>query len=107
LTINKKIKPFTEEKFDAFLEILLVSGVNRSNKERISEMWKFDSLPLICASMPRDRFKILLRSIRFDNVYTCNIRITTDKVAPIRDIWTMLNHNLQKNYKPYRKYYSR
>ncbi|KAL4090139.1 hypothetical protein QTP88_025038 [Uroleucon formosanum] len=63
-------------------------------------MWKFDSLPLIRAAMPRDRFKMLLRFIRFDNVNTRNIRITTDKAAPIRDIWTMLNYNLQKNYKP-------
>ncbi|KAL4123045.1 hypothetical protein QTP88_015277 [Uroleucon formosanum] len=97
---TKTFKPFTEEEFDAFLGILLVSGVHRSNKEHLSEMWKFDSLPLIRAAMPRDRFKMLLRFIRFDNVNTRNIRITTDKAAPIRDIWTMLNYNLQKNYKP-------
>ncbi|XP_050520903.1 piggyBac transposable element-derived protein 4-like [Daktulosphaira vitifoliae] len=98
--LTKKFIPFTEEEFDAFLGILLVSGVHRSNKEHVSEMWKLDSLPLIRAAMSRDRFKMLLRFIRFDNVNTRNIRITTDKAAPIRDIWTMLNQNLHKNYKP-------
>lgn len=98
--LTKKFIPFTEEEFDAFLGILLVSGVHRSNKEHVSEMWKLDSLPLIRAAMSRDRFKMLLRFIRFDNVNTRNIRITTDKAAPIRDIWTMLNQNLQSNYKP-------
>lgn len=82
----KTFKPFTEEEFDAFLGILLVSGSHRLNKEHISEMWKLDSLPLISAAMPRDRFKMLLRFIRFDNIRTRSIRITTDKAAPIRDI---------------------
>jgi len=49
-------------------------------------MWKFDSLPLTCAAMPRDRFQMMLRFIRFYNVNTRNIRIATDKGAPIRNI---------------------
>lgn len=63
-------------------------------------MCKLDSLPLIRAAMSRDRFKMLLRFIRFDNVNTRIMRIKTDKVAPIRDIWTTLNQNVHKNYKP-------
>jgi len=35
---TKTFKPFTEEEFDAFLGILLVSGVHRSNKEHLSEL---------------------------------------------------------------------
>ena len=51
--------------------------------------------------MSRDRFKIMLRFIRFDNKNTGAERAQTDKAAPIRDIWIMLNRNLEKTYKPY------
>ena len=83
---TKVFKPFTEEEFDAFLGILLASGVHRSNKEHISEMWKLDSLLVIRAAMPRDRFKELLRFIHFDNINTRDMRITTDKAAPTENI---------------------
>ncbi|KAF2891392.1 hypothetical protein ILUMI_14781 [Ignelater luminosus] len=97
----KAFKPFTEEKFVVFLGILLEAGVHKSNKEHISEMWKPESLPLFRVAMSRDRFKMFLRFIRFDKQNTRDERAETDKVAPIRDIWTMLNRNLEKNYKPY------
>ena len=51
--------------------------------------------------MSRDRFKMMLRFIRFDNENTCAERVHTDKAAPIRDIWIMLNRKLEKLYKPY------
>ncbi|CAJ0968605.1 unnamed protein product [Ranitomeya imitator] len=51
--------------------------------------------------MSRDRFKMILRFIRFDNENTRAERVQTDKAAPIRDIWTMLNSNLERAYKPY------
>ncbi|CAK1602590.1 unnamed protein product [Parnassius mnemosyne] len=43
---------------------------------------------------------MFLRFIRFDNESTRNERVKTDKAAPIRDMWTMLNENLKKHYKP-------
>lgn len=47
--------------------------------------------------MPRDRFKMLLRFIGIDDQNTRTERAKMDKAAPIRDIWTMLNGNLEKN----------
>lgn len=44
---------------------------------------------------------MMLRFIRFDNENTRAEHARTDKAAPIRDIWTMLNKNLEKAYKPY------
>lgn len=64
-------------------------------------MWKVDALPLIRAAMSRDRFKMILRFIRFDNENTRAERVQTDKAAAIRDLWIMLNNNLEKAYKPY------
>ncbi|CAK1580708.1 unnamed protein product [Parnassius mnemosyne] len=43
---------------------------------------------------------MFLRFVRFDNESTRNERAKTDKAAPIRDMWTMLNENLKKHYKP-------
>ncbi|CAK1590189.1 unnamed protein product [Parnassius mnemosyne] len=87
---QKNFQSFTEIEFDAFLGILLAAGVHRSNKEHISEMWKLESLPLIRAAMSRDRYKMFLRFIRFDNESTRNERAKTDKAAPIRDMWMMV-----------------
>lgn len=97
---ERVFKPFLEHEIDAFLGILIIAGVHKSNKEHLSDLWKSDSIPLIRATMPRNRFQMLLRCIRFDNENTRETRSQTDKAAPIRDIWTMINSNLHKNYKP-------
>lgn len=97
---TKIFQPFTEEELDAFFGILIFCGVHKSNKEHLSELWKPIHLPLIRAAMPLDRFRMMLRVIRFDNDATRTSRAATDKAAAIRDIWAMLNDNLRRNYKP-------
>lgn len=64
-------------------------------------MWKVDALPIIRVAMSRDRFKMMLRFIRFGNENTRAKRVQTDKAAAIRDLWIMLNKNLKRSYKPY------
>ena len=81
--------------------ILIAAGVHRQNKENLDDMRKVDSLPLVRAAMSRDWFKMMLRFIRFDNESTRAERAKIDKAAPIRDIWIMLNRNLEKAHKPY------
>ena len=98
---SKTFQLLTEAELLAFIGILIAAGVHRQNKESLDNMWKGDALPLIRAAMSRDRFKMMLRFIRFDNENTCTERAQTDKAAPIRDIWIMLNRNLEKAYKPY------
>lgn len=67
---QKQFEPFTEQELEAFFGILIAAGVHRSNKENLEEMWKVDALPLIRAAMSRDRFKMMLRFIRFDSENT-------------------------------------
>ena len=98
---SKTFQPFTEAELLAFIGILIAAGVHRQNKENLDNMWKGDALPLIRAAMSHDRFKMMLRFIRFDNENTCAEHAQIDKAAPIRDIWIMLNRNLEKAYKPY------
>lgn len=97
----RTFEPFTEVELSAFIGILIAAGVHRNNKENLEDMWKVDALPLIRAAMCRDRFKLMLRFIRFDNDNTRAERVQTDKAAPIRDLWLMLNKNLERAYKPH------
>lgn len=95
---EKIFKPFTEQELDAFFGILICCGVYKSNREHLTELWKPDHFPLIRASMSHDRFRMLLRFIRFDNDVTRPTRLSTDKAAAIRNVWDMLISNLHKNY---------
>ena len=95
------LQPFTEAELLAFIGILIAAGVHKQNTENLDDMWNGDGFPLIRAAMSPNRFKMMLRFIGFDNENTCAERAQTDKAAPIRDIWIMLNRNLEKAYKPY------
>lgn len=79
---------------------MIAAGVHKNNKENLEDMWKIDALPLIHAAMSREHFKMMHRFIRFDSENKRE-RVKTDKAAPIRDIWTMLNKNLEKSFDPY------
>ncbi|XP_071052904.1 uncharacterized protein [Onthophagus taurus] len=93
-------KPITIQEMYAFIGVLISSGVNNSNVDHTSEMWKSTSYPLYRASMGVNRFRSIMRFIRFDNVDRRVAQPGEDKAAPIRDIWTMFNSNLCKMYKP-------
>lgn len=95
----KTFCPVTAEELDAFFGVLLFAGVHRSNRESLLEMWATDNLPLYRATMTKNRMKEILRFIRFDNGETRDNRVLTDKAAAIRDIWEMLNKNLEKAYR--------
>lgn len=93
-------KPVTSQEMYAFFGILICSGVNNSNIDHTSEMWKSTLYPLYRASMGVNRFRLILRFIRFDDVNTRQARAEKDKLAPISDIWTIFNSNLSNIYKP-------
>ncbi|CAG5055671.1 unnamed protein product [Parnassius apollo] len=63
---QKIFKPFAEQELDAFFGILIFSGVHRSYKEHLTELWESSLLPLFQAAMSHDRFKMLLRFLRFN-----------------------------------------
>ncbi|CAB4069040.1 unnamed protein product [Lepeophtheirus salmonis] len=60
-----------------------------------------DAVPHISAAMSLDRFLMMLRFIRFDNKNNRAERAQTDKTAPIRGLWLILNKNLERAYKPH------
>ena len=67
---SKTLQPFTEAELHAFIGILIFAGVHRQSKENLDDMWKVDGLPLVRAAISWDRFKMMLRFIRFDNEST-------------------------------------
>ena len=50
--------------------------------------------------MPRDRFKAILRFVRFDDLETRTMRLQTDKLAPIRFVSDKIIDALNKAYSP-------
>ncbi|XP_018395958.1 PREDICTED: piggyBac transposable element-derived protein 4-like [Cyphomyrmex costatus] len=97
---KREWKPVTVQEIYSFMAILICSGVNNSNTDHTSDMWHSNSYPLYRATMGLNRFRNILRFIRFDDANTRQQRAKEDKAAPIRDLWTMLNANLSKMYKP-------
>lgn len=87
--------------FDAFIGLLLFSGVRSQNMQPISKLWKPSGFAIFRATMSRDRFALISRFIRFDNNVTRVQRLAQDKAAPIRDIWSLLNVSLAENYYPH------
>ena len=89
----------------SFIGLLILSGVFRSSREPISELYSDDpnrGRPIFPATMPRDRFKALLRFLRFDDLETRLERLATDRLAPIRHVFDAINYALKNAYSPNR-----
>ena len=84
----------------AFIGLLLLAGVHRSKNESVSELFFPFGNSIFRATMSLKRFSNLTRFCRFDNIDTRHQRMPDDKLAPIRDIWTMFVARLQICYKP-------
>ena len=52
--------------------------------------------------MSRERFKVILRFLRFDNYDTILERQSTDRLAPIREVYEYLNAAFRNSYNPNR-----
>ena len=66
---NRSWRPVTTQEMYRFIRILICSGVNNSNTDHTSEMWKSTSDPLYRATMDLNRFRAILRFIRFDDTF--------------------------------------
>lgn len=90
----------------AFIGLLLLFGVYRSNNESYEQMWSQDmGRAIFRACMSLERFKLLLRFIRFDDRLQ---RIAQqpadlaerDRLAPFRDIWNLFVQSCRNSYRP-------
>ncbi|XP_022906604.2 piggyBac transposable element-derived protein 4-like [Onthophagus taurus] len=82
------------------MEILFLLGINKSSRANASRAWKTNGTGMMTcrATFGINRFRFLLQSLRFDDKRTRQQRRATDKLAPIRELYTNLHENCQRNY---------
>lgn len=104
VTKDNNLKPWNDTdvvEMRAFFGLLLAAGHLKSNHQSYEVLWgSMYGPPIFRATMGRNRFKSLLRYIRFDDKLTRTARRSKDKLAPIRDIWEQIVNNLRKHYIP-------
>ncbi|KAF0727034.1 piggyBac transposable element-derived protein 4-like, partial [Aphis craccivora] len=88
------------QEISALIGILILAGVNKSGKQNIFDLWDTTGFGIesFHATMSIQRFRFLLRCLRFDDIRDRESRREIDKLAPIRDVFEMLVHNCQKSY---------
>ncbi|UYV65948.1 PBRM1, partial [Cordylochernes scorpioides] len=86
----------------ALLGIMYFLGVMKANKLNTDDAWARDStgFELCRIAMSENRFRFLLRVIRFDDKATRNERLRQDKLAAVRLILDTFVKNYQKHYSP-------
>ncbi|UYV62780.1 hypothetical protein LAZ67_2001912, partial [Cordylochernes scorpioides] len=86
----------------ALLGIIYFLGVMKANKLNTDDAWARDStgFELCRIAISENRFRFLLRVIRFDDKATRNERLRQDKLAAVRLILDTFVKNCQKHYSP-------
>ncbi|CAK1584515.1 unnamed protein product [Parnassius mnemosyne] len=87
----------------AFIVLLLVIGVNRSGRRNLKDCWdnsRGTGIELVYLTMSLNRFRFLLRTVRFDDVTSRPRRQSLDKLAAIRDVVEKFISNCKNNYNP-------
>ena len=98
------LNEFTFEEIQAFVGLMILTGVFRVNREPLSKLYCKDpnfSRLIFKATLPRERFKTILRFLRFDDFETRLSRISEDKLAPIREILDHIKYTLNTSYFPH------
>lgn len=84
----------------AVIGLLYLAGVLRSNRQSLEELWGEDGFGVerFRLVMSLKRFKFLMRCMRFDDLDTREIRKANDKLAAVREMFTIFVSNCQKCY---------
>jgi len=99
--LQNKWKPIDTIELQAFLGLLLTTGVNKQGNVDFREYWDpIFGNPIFRASMGKNRFAAIQRFLRFDDKTTRSLRKSNDKLAPIRELWEDINRKLRKFYLP-------
>lgn len=88
----------------ALIGIFYLIGVFCCAKKDTHHFWdntQSTGIEACYLAMSRKRFVFLVRCMRFDDITDRQQRKTTDKLAPIREIFEIIVDNFQKAYSPY------
>ncbi|XP_044579664.1 uncharacterized protein LOC123261859 [Cotesia glomerata] len=86
----------------ALIGLLYLAGSLKMSRVNLRDIWATDgtSPDYFRCVMSYTRFSLLLRAIRFDDINTRKDRASSDKFAPIREIWEKINVVCQECYSP-------
>ena len=94
-------KDTDSEEIWAFIGLLILAGVQRSQNENLNELWSMNNgRPIFRATMSKNRMDTLLKFCRFDDASTWDTRMEVDKLAPISEFWAMFLAPLELCYIP-------
>lgn len=84
----------------ALFGLLYLAGVKKAHHLNVKELWATDGTAPECfrATMSYNRFLLLLRALRFDNIEDRAERKTLDNLAPIREVLEEFNNKCKENY---------
>ena len=92
------------DEFYAYIGILTLLGVLKKRSVDVSEIWNEKSvhyIDVVCATMTRERFKLLSRYITFDDIHTREDRVQTDKkFFKFRQVFNHIRAKCQTAYEP-------
>lgn len=106
----ESIKPFfsrsrdanltSEVEITALIGLLYMAGIYKANRLNTEDLWRTDGsgIEIFRLTMSLQRFRFLLRCVRFDDKDTREDREKTDKLAAIRDIFDRFVHNCETAY---------
>jgi hypothetical protein len=91
----------SKEELDAFIALIYVRGAMCASSLDLNDMWsKQWGPPIFTETMSRDRFKEILRFLRFDQKSNRSTRLVNDKFALASDIWSPFVKNSQLCFTP-------
>nr|XP_023027101.1 piggyBac transposable element-derived protein 4-like [Leptinotarsa decemlineata] len=82
------------------LGLIYMAGIMKGNKLNLEDLWRKDGygIEIFHLTMSLQRFRFLLRNIKFDNVETRLEGRALDKLAPIRKLFDLFVSHCVKGY---------
>ncbi|CAG7815165.1 unnamed protein product [Allacma fusca] len=87
----------------AFIGLMYMAAAYGMRRPSTKRLWREDKryqLHAFSATMSRERFRNLMRFLRFDDIETREERRAVDKLAPIRELTENLRKNVHEVYEP-------
>lgn len=96
------VNPTTAQEIKALIGLLYLSGLYKANRQNVKDLWATDGcgIDIFRRTMSYQRFLILLKCLRFDNITNRAARRQLDKLAPIRSITDQFIDNCKVHYSP-------
>lgn len=99
---SREFKMTTRAEILALIGIFFYMATCKASRANAKSFWKTDGTGMVLfrAALSYNRFFFLLQALRFDDLNTRGERQKSDKLAPVREMYTTFNDNCMENYSP-------